>query len=218
MFKCCSCKNCFDRNILNFYKNKNSKDGLSSQCRVCAKKYREANKNNVTKYKSSSKEYKKEYYKNNKNKINEIRRNNYSLANKEDIKITNRKRYLKHRHKILQKNSLYYLDNAVNIKRKQREWRSKNILSILLRNRKRQSLLKARSNISTNEIEQLLLKANNECLYCNIPVFKRVNLHLDHKVPLSRGGNHSIENIAISCDKCNLKKGTKTDAEFLSTR
>ena len=33
--------------------------------------------------------------------------------------------------------------------------------------------------------------------------------HMDHVVPLSKGGNDSLENIVKSCANCNMKKGIK---------
>ncbi len=36
-------------------------------------------------------------------------------------------------------------------------------------------------------------------------------------VPLSRGGTNGRENLCLSCPDCNLRKGTKTVNEFLST-
>jgi len=40
---------------------------------------------------------------------------------------------------------------------------------------------------------------------------KRVGgkLHLDHVIPVSKGGNSRIENLQTLCQKCNLKKGAK---------
>lgn len=38
--------------------------------------------------------------------------------------------------------------------------------------------------------------------------------HLEHKIPLSRGGNHKKENLDIACQKCNVKKHDKTEEEF----
>jgi 5-methylcytosine-specific restriction endonuclease McrA len=31
-------------------------------------------------------------------------------------------------------------------------------------------------------------------------------MHLDHVVPWSQGGTHSVENLVVSCAKCNLAK------------
>lgn len=38
--------------------------------------------------------------------------------------------------------------------------------------------------------------------------------HLEHIVPLSRGGKHCYENVAVSCASCNLKKNRSTFTEF----
>ena len=38
--------------------------------------------------------------------------------------------------------------------------------------------------------------------------------HLDHIMPLSRGGKHEESNLQVLCAACNLSKGTKTMAEW----
>ncbi len=38
--------------------------------------------------------------------------------------------------------------------------------------------------------------------------------HLEHKTPLSRGGNNEYANLAIACQRCNCHKNTKTEAEY----
>lgn len=42
----------------------------------------------------------------------------------------------------------------------------------------------------------------------------RSTAHLDHDVPLSRGGAHSLDNVAYVCGPCNLAKNTRTMQEF----
>jgi len=39
--------------------------------------------------------------------------------------------------------------------------------------------------------------------------------HIDHRLPVSRGGSDVMENLALSCQACNLEKGTRTDEEYL---
>ena len=41
---------------------------------------------------------------------------------------------------------------------------------------------------------------------------------LEHKTPLSRGGTHLYENLAIACQSCNSKKHIKTHKEYLQER
>lgn len=38
--------------------------------------------------------------------------------------------------------------------------------------------------------------------------------HLEHKIPLSRGGSNECANLAIACQRCNCRKSNKTDAEY----
>jgi len=39
--------------------------------------------------------------------------------------------------------------------------------------------------------------------------------HLEHKIPLSRGGTNKRENLDIACEYCNCSKNNKTVEEFL---
>lgn len=41
------------------------------------------------------------------------------------------------------------------------------------------------------------------------------NLHLDHVIPLSRGGTHTLENLRVACAKCNLSKRADAVGEQL---
>lgn len=69
--------------------------------------------------------------------------------------------------------------------------------------------------IPESAIIGLLDYSKHKCFYCGIDVKRGINLHMDHKVPIARGGPHTIENLAVSCDKCNLRKHAMTDTEFL---
>lgn len=40
-------------------------------------------------------------------------------------------------------------------------------------------------------------------------------IHLDHLIPLSRGGTHAPENLRVACAKCNLEKGARARGEQL---
>jgi len=50
------------------------------------------------------------------------------------------------------------------------------------------------------------------CYLCGelIPLGKR---HVDHILPLAKGGAHRPSNLAIACSLCNLKKGAKLPSE-----
>ena len=38
--------------------------------------------------------------------------------------------------------------------------------------------------------------------------------HLDHLIPLARGGEHSYRNVAVAHPKCNIRKGVKAKAQL----
>ncbi len=60
--------------------------------------------------------------------------------------------------------------------------------------------------------EYLLEKWGRQCAYCSV---KDVPLQIEHIHPRAKGGSNSITNLTLSCEKCNLKKGTKDIKEFL---
>ena len=51
------------------------------------------------------------------------------------------------------------------------------------------------------------------CYLCLKPILFGDD-HLEHKIPLSRGGDSKKNNLAVSCKKCNQKKHTKTETEY----
>ena len=57
--------------------------------------------------------------------------------------------------------------------------------------------------ISKVEISYLL---NRPCFYCGLKVQK---ITLDHVIPISKGGRHSIGNLVAACMPCNASKGNK---------
>jgi 5-methylcytosine-specific restriction endonuclease McrA len=61
------------------------------------------------------------------------------------------------------------------------------------------------------EVRQMLAAATC-CRWCRMPV--RWDATLDHVQPISRGGRHSLANLAVACRRCNSLKGTLTGAEM----
>src|SRR6266581_4378477 len=54
-----------------------------------------------------------------------------------------------------------------------------------------------------------------KCTYCckeNIP------LQIEHIVPRAKGGSNRVSNLCLSCEKCNLAKGTKDIKNFLKKK
>lgn len=208
---CCTCKS--EKEIYCFGKNKNTSDGLSAQCKQCAKEYRDTHKNKKKDYPSSNIGYKRLYRISNKDRANSLRKNKYQ-NNKEKYKVQNKINYTKRRDKRLVSFHSYYIETKEVRSQYNKQYRLDNPDYISLKNRQRKKLLHDLPTIKQSEINELMNDHNHKCYYCGIIVQRRVNLHLDHKIPLSRGGSHNINNLAPSCRWCNLRKGTKTDIEY----
>ena len=56
-----------------------------------------------------------------------------------------------------------------------------------------------------------------QCPYCDEPMESR-GKSLDHLVPLSKGGEHSILNVVVCCRRCNSRKHARTALEFVWMR
>lgn len=63
-----------------------------------------------------------------------------------------------------------------------------------------------------DELEQLK-RQKHKCYYCHKKIVDG-NWHIDHVVPLSRGGSDWPDNIVIACPYCNDSKGTKLPHEW----
>ena len=62
---------------------------------------------------------------------------------------------------------------------------------------------------------QKMIDNQANCAYCDAPLSES-NRHFDHKNPLHRGGRHSIANIVLACETCNLRKGHKPYVQWLA--
>ena len=67
-------------------------------------------------------------------------------------------------------------------------------------------------SIGTPDLEALYWKQQGQCSYCNDPLCGVADL--EHLIPRSRGGQHTLENLVWACPSCNGSKKDKTEEEF----
>lgn len=62
-----------------------------------------------------------------------------------------------------------------------------------------------RPPIPKEVVDAVWRRDGGRCVYCG----STENLHLDHIIPFSKGGDTSVENLQLLCQKCNLQKSNK---------
>jgi len=71
-------------------------------------------------------------------------------------------------------------------------------------------------NINKKFLEELLELQEYKCNYCKIYLDnnKKMFIHLDHIIPLSKWWTHTKNNLQFLCQKCNLSKWNKIKKEI----
>ena len=120
--------------------------------------------------------------------------------------------------------SLYYINNQEAIKSKassyrannkdliaigKKEWQKSNPDKVLAYTTKRRKSMRENGifYVSRSEIEALY---NSPCFNCG----SLNRIEIEHIIPISRGGTHSIGNLMALCKSCNASKGNKTFTEW----
>lgn len=130
------------------------------------------------------------------------RRKEYARSNRAKISAVRRLHYLKNKERISRQVAAYKKANKDKFK----------------------SIAKARCakqrgadvcDFTHKQWAAMKLRFHNTCFYCGvIPE----SLEQDHVIPLSKGGNHTENNIVPCCRTCNASKQSKALEEFLCGR
>lgn len=67
------------------------------------------------------------------------------------------------------------------------------------------------------EMSRMMCEQDAKCAYCKTLLPLR-GFHVDHKLPVSRGGTNDRSNLHLTCARCNLLKRTMTHEEFLASK
>ena len=188
-----------------FYKHR-QKHGI--RCIECLNKqsrdYKLKNKEKVTiahkKYYLENKKEKKEYAEKNKEKI-ATRQKKYREDNKESIRESMRKYHLENKEYLLQKKKEYLKTPIGKACHKNKEYNRRTI--------------KKDGDVKTEQLLKLQQNAK-VCYWCGVNL-KNIKVHIDHYVPLSKGGQHTMSNLVVSCSICNQKKHAKDPREFANS-
>lgn len=76
----------------------------------------------------------------------------------------------------------------------------------------RRRIAKKENSFTGADVKQHYRAQKGRCWWCGATLGK--NYHVDHRVPIARGGKNTPENICLACPQCNLSKGAKLPGEW----
>ena len=200
---CSACKQIKD--FAEFTNSTKTKDGKDARCRECKsiqfKQWMEANKErNIQR----AKEWRSE-----NPERNRANKNAWNQAHPEKARARAKQWAQNNPDKKRQLNRLWEIANPEKIRLKERNWRANNPQKVLKSNLRRRSRVRAGGiyAVSKKEIFAIL---SQPCFYCGSRDFPTV----DHIVPVSRLGRHSIGNLIAACKSCNSSKRDRTIMEW----
>jgi len=225
--RCTKCNNEYPATLEYYHRHVSHRDGLRTICKTCTRKdiqnYAERNADAV-------RERRRQYRANNREILREKNRQ-YQIDNAEKEKLRKAKYRETHRELLRQKNRQYYSTN-LEVRRSQnrkfsgayyrnhaaeriaysKQWRKMNPQKHKAAEHRRRAY-KQNTPVDQRAFdEQAQLKhQKHRCYYCGGLLVK---YHIDHIIPLSRGGGDNPENKVLACPQCNQSKGSKLPHEW----
>lgn len=192
------CTRCGIVKSLDAYNKKStSRDGHRSHCRECQSKSAE------------------EYLSKSEVKIARTRYSKIWYTRTRPIRLQQNKTYRENnKEKTRLRHKRYREDNREKEQIRHRKYRHNNPLKKKEEVMRRRALV-ANATIVPLTIEQIrIIHITESCAYCGIFFSEDIKRHIDHIVPLSKGGSHTFENLISVCEKCNLSKGSSLIPEW----
>jgi len=191
----CTCCGLY-QSLDNFPRDKHYASGYKARCKICLNKIRKERRYDY-KYEHSPKGIANtiKYRSSDKGKLNKA---NYGKKwsaipeNREKM----REYQLKANKTLLRKLSQKRYYETQNGRAKKRE------KDIRYKSKRRGSIINDFSNAQW--LTQIKLQ-NGRCFYCK----NKIDLTIDHIIPVSKGGEHTQSNIVAACKSCNSRKGNK---------
>lgn len=222
-----------------FHRAKLGLYGLAAVCKPCVAQYAADNKEREAERKRAwhiankerMNERSRAYHAANRERENQRRQANYkanierereyrrkwAIANSERVAKNLRAWREANRDSVLEKQRVYgrkrYTANKRRENERVRAWAIANPLANRMRKHRRRALERNAEGTHTAEDVQRQYKAQRgKCYYCGTKVGD--TYHVDHVIPLSRGGTNWPENLVIACPQCNQSKNDKLPHEW----
>lgn len=199
--KCSMCGQEFPATEIHFRLRKD-RNQLYSRCRRCEHQIdADRRQQHPEKYQASQLKFRK----NNPDRSREIKRE-WELRNKD---------------RVVAKSANRYKQKRDSIRRQQREYEKNNPEKKRIRSQRRRTSVRSADGVYSDKDIRILYETQNaRCGYCGILIYWGVSrdIHIDHIHPLSKGGSNWPNNFILTCESCNLGKGSKTFDEWKKAR
>lgn len=195
--RCTKCDTKHPATLEYFRADKHHRDGLRSHCRACDREYQRQRH-------ATNPEYKRQYQRTHRKEAREYRRR-WDKANP-----GYQLRY-----------QLQWCSSEANrekMREKSRKWERANPEKSRAKSARRKARKFNASGSYTAEDVRIQVCAQTDskgrliCWWCDKPI--KGKYHVDHRIPLNKGGLNSARNICVAHEKCNLSKSDKLPHEF----
>lgn len=100
------------------------------------------------------------------------------------------------------------------VRLRQMKYRAKNPDATRQSNRTSKSLRRGADGVHTEkDVDDLRVRQGGKCALCGDGL-RDGDFHVDHIIPLSKGGNNFVGNIQLACSQCNIRKRAMLPIQF----
>lgn len=186
MKRCACCKEEFPATLDFFHRDRSKKDGLNCYCREC-------NKTKAQKWLEHHSQRARET------------KARYRKANREALREQEYQRYWNDPEKARE------VQKERSARYRQTE-RGKATKRMSEHRRRARKASQGTEDYTKEDLDQMYQAQNKRCWWCGKKLGR--NYHIDHRIPISRGGSDTLDNICLVHAHCNWSKGAKMPWEW----
>jgi 5-methylcytosine-specific restriction endonuclease McrA len=188
-----------------FFRDSRKTDGLQGRCKECRRAF-------YLEHQDALLAYAKAWREGHKEELAAYFKAHYAV-HKEDKAKYDRAYREANIERIAQRTKEYREATKEQQRERRKAYREANPDKIATLNRNRKALKRnCEGSHSAADIEAQYARQSGRCFYCGKKVDK--NYHVDHVVPLAKGGSNGPDNLVIACPPCNLSKHDKHPMDF----